>query len=118
VIKQHVVIFVLVVSCLVGIYQFSTPADRDRWLAVLGLSQEASTRVSEELAQQKRRAEAAKEAARARAAATAAEADSYAPRGSGDLCQSYREQAQELAESGQAPDDHLGAKIAKYCDYR
>lgn len=117
-IKKNVIIFVLVASCFAGIHWFSTPAERDRWLAVLGLSEQASIRVSEELAQRKRKAQAAAEAARARAAATAAEADSYVPAGSGDACLSYRAQAQEMAESGQAPDDHLAAKIAKYCDYR
>jgi hypothetical protein len=119
VIKKNIVIVVIVGSCLAGIYWFSTPAERDRWLAVLGLSEEASNRVGEELARRKREAAAAKEAARARAAATAAQNEDYAPgSGTGDACQSYREQAQQLAESGQAPDDHLAAKIARYCDYR
>lgn len=118
-IKKNVVIFVLVGSCVAGIYWFSTPAERDRWLAVLGLSEEASNRVGEELERRKRDAAAAKEAARARAAATAAQNEDYAPGGgAGDACQSYREQARQMAESGQVPDDHLAAKIARYCDYR
>jgi len=116
VIKRPVIIFVLVFACVAGIYYFATPSDRDRWLTVLGLSDEAAVRVSEELAARRREAAATEEAGRRREAAVASAAHSDMPSPAEDLCRKYREQAQERADTRERVDEQLSAKLTYYCD--
>ena len=117
-IKKNAAIFVIVVSCLLGIYWFSTPSEHDRWLAALGLSKQAAMRVAEERAQRKRDAQLAQETARARANLMAAQGSTEEAQHVSRACESLREQARRLTDAGEAMDDALAAKLTNHCDLR